>query len=227
MRRLALLCAIAAAVTGCGVGPTSPSGPDVGVALPPPPVVPSGSADPGPTRSDDGRPAGFTRDEAGAAAAATSYLSSLHALLEADDDARRQAVDAMAADGSASLVDELSQGFSLLDGMVRDARGANPEARLLLRSVPVAFTVTRFTDSQAEVEVWSLGVLVIEGATLATEVWSTNTVGLVWERGDWRLSAWSRRSGPSPSIAAVEPVAPTELLDAIEGWEGYRYVPSS
>lgn len=170
---------------------------------------------------------GYERNRDGAAAAATTYLSTLHQLIGSGDAGRRAALDVLTASGADAVVDEATSAFATLDQVVAKARATTPNARLFLREVPMAYTVGRFTDDRAQVDVWSLGVIIIEGATQATEVWSTNTVELVWESDDWKVWSWNRRPGPQPSLATSSPVPATQVLDAIDGWEGYRYVPAS
>lgn len=219
MRRRAALVVLMAALVACGGN----GDPGESQALP---TIEFDHADVGPSAVAANRAAGFSDDRTGAAAAATTYLASLIGLIEVNPADRRVAVSTMTAAGADEVLDAAEGAFELLDGMVADARSRDPEARVLLRSVPVAYDVTAFSPTNAQVEVWTLGLLVVEGETLATEVWSTNRVDLVWEADDWRLLSWSRESGPTPSIASTAPMAPTALLDAVDGWEGYGYVPA-
>ncbi len=197
-----------------------------GVVAPPPPVVPA-SAGPGPSSSDGGVPVGFTRSPEGAAAAASSYLSTLHSLVLLDPSERESAVRRMAAPSAESVVVQALESMEALDQILAEARSELPGARVLLREVPVAYDVEQFDPDRARVACWSLGLVLVEGRTQATEVWSTNTVDLVWEQGDWRVWSWSRQPGPVPAVAADGASEPAQLLSAIEGWEGFRYVPSS
>ncbi len=200
--------------------------PAPGVAAPAPPLRSTGPAGPGPGRTEDGVAVGYARSEDGAVAAATTYLSTLHGLA-LDPGAREAAVGRMAAAGAPGVVEQTLAGMALLDTVVGEARAALPSARAFLREIPVAYTLSRFDPQRARVQVWSLGVVLIEGRTQATEVWSTNTVDLAWDQGDWRLWSWSRAPGPVPAASLEAPTDPAEVLAAINGWEGYRYVPSS
>ena len=195
---------------------------------PAPPVAPA-SADrgPGPTATADGVPVGYEQSTDGAAAAATTYLSTLHQLVAAGEAERRTALGVLSAEGADAVAEEATAAFATLDDVLSRARATTPDARLFLREVPMAYTVSRFTDTRAQVEVWSVGIVIVEGATQATEVWSTNTVELVWEDGDWKVWSWARRAGPQPSLATTTAVPATQVLDAIDGWEGYRYVPAA
>lgn len=212
---------------GCGGGGSARNASRQGAA-PPPPVAPGADeARPGPTRTVGAVPVGYARTEAGAAAAATSYLSALHKLAELDGNGRRQALLRIAAPRADAAVQTGLESLAILDSLLADAREVQPKARALVRDVPVAYRVEQFAADQARVGVWSVGVVLVEGRTLATEVWSTNIVDLVWEADDWRVWSWARTPGPQPAVSAeTEPMAPADVLAAVGGWEGYRYVPS-
>ena len=219
--------ALLGACGGGGAGNEASRDADAPTA-PAPPVAPvSADRGPGPAATEDGVPVGYEQSTDGAAAAATTYLSTLHQLVAAGDAERRAALGVLSADGADAVAEEATAAFATLDGVLSRARSTNPDARLFLREVPMAYTVSRFTETRAQVEVWSVGIVIVEGATQATEVWSTNTVELVWEGGDWKVWSWARRAGPQPSLATTTAVPATEVLNAIEGWEGYRYVPAA
>ncbi len=202
--------------------------PTEGVVAPPPPVVPASfDSGPGPASSDGGVPVGFARSPDGAAAAASSYLSTLHGLVLLDPVQREAAVRRMAAPSAESVVNQAVESMEALDLILAEARTELPGARVLLREVPVAYDVEQFDPARARVACWSLGIVLVEGRTQATEVWSTNTVELVWEEDDWRVWSWTRQPGPVPAVTGDGATDPARLLSAIEGWEGFRYVPSS
>lgn len=212
---------------GASVNPSRQAAGGSGAAAPAPPLGAGVTGGPGPRRSDAGVPVGFARTESGAVAAATSYLSSLHGVALGDAGARERAVRRMVASDASDIVEATLASMAFLDTVVGEARAALPSARAFLREIPVAYRLSRFDPSRAQVEVWSLGIVLIEGRTQATEVWSTNRVELAWEGDDWRLWSWSRTPGPVPAVSLDEPTDPAEVLAAIEGWEGYRYVPSA
>ncbi|MGI8983163.1 MAG: hypothetical protein ACR2HM_01300 [Acidimicrobiales bacterium] len=170
---------------------------------------------------------GFARSPDGAAAAASSYLSALHGLVLLDPVERETAVRRMAAPSAESVVDQTLESMEALDLILAEARAELPGARVLLREVPVAYDVEQFDPDRARVACWSLGIVLVEGRTQASEVWSTNTVELVWEQDDWRVWSWSRQPGPVPAVTTDGATEPARLLSAIEGWKGFRYVPSS
>ncbi|MDQ3570037.1 MAG: hypothetical protein M3396_05305 [Actinomycetota bacterium] len=211
---------------------TPPAGPVPAVGAPAPsPMQPgadgAGLNGSGPRTTDGMVPVGFARNESGAASAATSYISTLQSLVLVGRGEREAAVRRMVAPGSAPVVDQAVDGLAFLDRVVADARDALPGARVLVRDVPVAYTVSPFDAERARVRVWSVGIVLIEGRTEATEVWSTNTVDLAWKEGDWRVAGWTRAAGPTPATGLATATLPTAVLAAIDGWEGFRYVPSS
>jgi len=224
-----LAAAVLLGACGGAGGATERPEPQSSAVAPAPPVAPASdraARGPGPSATDGRVPVGYEQGRAGAAAAATTYLATLHQLVGLGDAERRAALGVIAAEGAGTVVDDATAAFATLDGVVADARAATPGARLFLREVPMAYTVSRYTDARAQVEVWSVGLVIVEGATQATEVWSTNTVELVWESGDWKVWSWDRRAGPQPSLSPTTATPATEVLDAIDGWEGYRYVPA-
>lgn len=232
--RAAWMLAGALALGACGGGGThsaTPAQRDETANAPAPPVTPAAGdhslVGPGPSRTEAGVPVGYERNRDGAAAATTTYLSTLHQLIGSGEAERRAALQVLTANGADAVVDEAASAFATLDRVVAEARATTPNARLFLREVPMAYTVSRFTDDRAQVAVWSIGIIIIEGVTQATEVWSTNTVELVWEGDDWKVWSWNRRPGPQPSLATSTPVPAAQVLDAIQGWEGYRYVPAA
>ncbi|MEX2625543.1 MAG: hypothetical protein WD225_01600 [Ilumatobacteraceae bacterium] len=170
-------------------------------------------------------PVGFTRSQDGAVAAATTYLSTLHQLVASPASDRRAALEVLSADGADALVGDAMAALETLDAVVAGARGSTPNARLFLREVPVAYSIDQYTVDRAHIEVWSLGLLLIEGVTQATEIWSTNEVELVWDGDDWRVWSWERTPGPQPAVGSVAPTPASEVLDTVESWEGFRYVP--
>lgn len=204
---------------GNGGGGKEPAG-NGGLAAPPPPLIEEDRA--GPTTNRGGVPAGFARTKPGAAAAATSYLSALHGLVDADVEARVHALEAIAARGADAVVNDALAGLDELDALVGEARQLVATPRIYLRDVPFAYSVEQFSAERARVAIWSVGVVVIEGKSEATEVWSTNVVDLVWE-DDWRVWAWQRKPGPTPAAAPAEVTPPATLLDQVTGWDGFRY----
>ncbi|MGH9010240.1 MAG: hypothetical protein ACRDYF_10400 [Acidimicrobiia bacterium] len=197
-----------------------------GAVAPAPPTGPQPDA-PGPTGLDGDVPIGYAPSPAGAAAAATSYLSTLHRLVFVDQAGRETALRRMAAAGADAVVRDGLEAMRALDQLLDEAKSTDPQSRTLLREVPIAYRVGQGNDHQVRVDVWSVGVVLIGGRSAASEVWSTNSVQLVWEQGDWHVAWWGRASGPVPAAGRQEPTPPDQVLQAVAGWEGYRYVPGT
>lgn len=170
--------------------------------------------------------AGFAQSRQGAAAAAIAYLGVLPSLVAAGPGEREAALTAMAAPGSPEVFTATLAGLALLDGALAQARAALPGARLLVREVPVSYSLAAYDSSRARVEVWSVGVVLIEGRTDATEVWSTNTAELAWDGGNWRVWAWSRTPGPVPAPSTDSPTPPSAVLAGVATWEDIAYAPA-
>lgn len=164
-------------------------------------------------------------DRRGAAAAALVYLATLSSLVGADPAGREATLRSLAAPGAPAVVTRTLKGMALLDRVVADARAALPSARVLVKEVPVSYTVAAHDGTRARVEVWSVGLVLIEGRTDATEVWSTNTVELSWAGDRWRVWDWSRRPGPVPAPTTDSPTAPADVLAGVGTWDEVAYAP--
>ena len=192
------------------------------------PAVTSASvagAEAGPRGVEAGVPVGYSRNEAGAAAAATQFLATLSRLVYSDGRAREAALRRIADPSAPNVVDSGVGALAAVDRLIADARVRRPNARVLLTDVPVAYRVDRVSADTAQISVWSVGLVLVEGATEASEVWSTNSVDLIWSAGDWRVARWHRASGPAPAVGRSTPAPPNEVLAAIGDWKGFRHDP--
>jgi hypothetical protein len=166
---------------------------------------------------------GFSPDASGAAEAATSYLSTLERLVHTGPVDRATALRRLSASDAGTVVQNALDGLATLDALTTEARRTQPDARLVLREAPVAYDVSTTGAARARVRLWTVAVVLIEGRTEPREVWSTNTVDLVWEDGDWRVADWARRLGPVPT-AQADPTPSAAGLDALH-WSDFRHVP--
>lgn len=166
------------------------------------------------------------RSEDDAAAAAARSLAELARLTRSGPTGREAALRRMVSEDSGPIVAQALAAMASVDQTVAGARAVLPGARMMLREVPVAFVVRDFSPDRAQVAVWGLSLVLIEGRTQATEVWSTNVVDLTWEAGTWRVAGWTRTPGPVPAAGLEAPTDPRSVLNAVDGWEGFSYVPS-
>ncbi|MEW6474288.1 MAG: hypothetical protein AB1679_18710 [Actinomycetota bacterium] len=179
----------------------------------------------GPRAVEAGVPVGYTRSAAGAAAAATQFLGTLTRLVHSDGPTREAALRRIAAPSASGVVDGGLAALGAVDRLVAEARARRPGARVLLTDVPVAYRVEQAGGDTARVDVWSVGLVLFEGATEATEVWSTSSLDFIWSGGDWRVVQWSRTSGPAPAVRPSTAARPDDVLNAVADWRGFRHDP--
>lgn len=193
------------------------------------PVAPDPADGAGPRSVVDEVPVGFARSPEGAVAAATSYLTTLsERLMALPPPAREAALRRMLSPGApGDLTAQLGRATASIDGARRAAAGGKGASRAFIRNLPVAYRVRAFTDERASVVVWSNAVWVIDGIATPGQAWATTTLELVWAGDDWRLWSVASSDGPTPAGPTMLPSSPTELLDGLADYVGYRYVAAS
>ena len=172
----------------------------------------------GPRTVTAGVPVGYAHTGAGARAAAARYVTTGQTMLDAGPALAGDAVRAMAASRTA-------------DAQVDDVIGrlAALRAKLAAGSGPVwywqAALATRLDDyrsRRARVAVWSVGVLSRRDVAAPQAGWSTSTLQLVWERGDWKVASELVRSGPTPMLnLGAHPSTPDRFavdLHCFDAW---------
>lgn len=175
------------------------------------------SLGPGPTREVNGAPAGFAHTRDGARSAAVSFTATLsQRLLYLEPAEVDAAVTAAAAEASAHT-------------LAADAATALTAAREPLGSgggttwwvvAPLATKVEAYALDRARVSVWLVRVLSQPGVVVPQSSWVTETVELVWERGDWHLWADDSAAGPTPVLDGSDlPASAGELDSALSGFE--------
>lgn len=180
------------------------------------------SQSPGPEGSRAGIPFGFARSEAGARAAAVSYVLTGQSLIDMPPTRVADAVRMMAAVPSADRqVDDANQELGQLRDVLAD--GSGPIR--YLQSV-FATRIDAFSPNRARVSVWSVGVLSRSGAAQPQAGWTTSTFELVWERGDWKVWSENIAAGPTPSLnAGAAPASSRELDRALSGFTPWEATP--
>lgn len=179
---------------------------------------PSGSAPPATPDTF----AQFPRTREGAVSAATAYVSALSGQALLDRDRLRGIVERIAS-GRARA--ELVSAYATAASETRRRLGvdASPTSSVFLRVAPVGFRVAAFTENDASVLVWRVGI-VASGATVQPQqVWTTETVGLVWEGGTWKVTDLRSAPGPTPPLSASASPA-GDLFSAIPTYQEFRGV---
>lgn len=195
---------------------TEAVGPDVG-------EIRVGGAEAGPREKIDGVGVGFSRSEAGAVAAATNLILTLEQAGTTDRSNAVRAYEILAAEGSkSSLAADMAATWDALHGTI--ATNGPISSSLFLRTVPVGHQVTRYSDTRASVEIWTLTVVAAAGMREPLATWETALVEVVWEAEDWKV--WSALSspGPAPAWATANASATEVFLANVDELEGYRYV---
>lgn len=184
------------------------------------------AGDPGPRSVADGVPVGYDHSPAGAVAAATSYLTTLsERLMAMDPPGRAAALARLLAPGApGDLGAQLGQATASIDRARRAAAGGSGPVRAFIRNLPVAYRLRAYGPDRASVAVWSDAVWVIDGLATPGQAWATTTLELVWADGDWRLWSLASTDGPTPAPPGVLASTPTQLLDGVGDYLGYRYV---
>jgi hypothetical protein len=156
---------------------------------------------PGPTRVVNGVPVGYAHTQAGAVAAATNYLVTFSGSLVTQPDKYRAAVDQMAAlDARGKL---MSLANNNLIGQQNLITYAAQGRTVVDRVVPLAYKLTNYSDSGAQVSIWGETLTAVDGALALREGWATTTVSVEWTDGDWRLANIPAGPGPDASYGPV------------------------
>ena len=148
----------------------------------------------GPTTTIDGVPAGYTRDQAGAQTAAVNFIQASGQTYQGRIDGAKLREVSVSSNPSPALES------------VIDISSGRTDTNKTVNNVPLIVTVTDFTQDSATVSVWGMGV----GQTPVSDdsdkvgiltVYSTTTVTVVWEDGDWKAQDWKFVTGPDPTQA--------------------------
>lgn len=180
--------------------------------------------DSGPTNVAAGVPVGYAHAPDGAASAAVNYLDAL---------AGPQLLDPSAYDALLRRM-TTNEGFARLESQADAGRpqalqnlgiGGSPAPELIVRSAPLGYRVDAYSPSQATVSVWSVGVVGSSTTRPPDASWSTTTITLGWQDGDWRMSGYRTAAGPVPPDSASQvPSLPADLFAASPQFRGFAYV---
>lgn len=161
---------------------------------------------PGPSTVRAGVPAGWSRDETGALAAAVSAVRMTGPIARAGFITRADMIDALATARYGPVL--ASESAAQLEEMRGELAAAGVTVQAVeLHELPLTAHLVRSGDGVATVEVWAVAVIVVPEVAAPRQVWRTVTVELAWEAGDWRIDGWSTRAGPTPALATGAPIA--------------------
>lgn len=148
----------------------------------------------GPTDIVDGVPTGYTRDEDGARTAAINFITATEQAAQG-----RISIDAVTEHFVASAPSDA------LNAAIEASTNRPDIEATVMNTQPAIVNLTEFSDAAATVSVWAMTVgqsdLDGQGKVGVLTTWSTTTIGLVWEDGDWKARDWAFKSGPTPEQA--------------------------
>ncbi|WP_432115147.1 hypothetical protein [Streptomyces sp. S1] len=222
-----LIGAIALANRGGG-DPADPSAPRAGTPGKTAPTTATGV--PPVTTRNGPIPTGYAHDEQGAQSAATNYAVALGSDGMFNTARRRDIVGVIADPGAR---DELQAGFDadysqdFLRQIGLDENGGAPSGTTFVsKTVPVGAKVTKYSDTTADVDVWSVGMFGLTGASSTRPVthgWFTIGFKLKWSGSDWKVVSTAQRTGPTP-VNGDDPVSGSEeIADAVKEFGGFTY----
>ncbi|MFF1464514.1 hypothetical protein [Streptomyces sp. NPDC058330] len=200
----------------------------------------SSAAGTGPTSATGTKPvqgkngtiaAGFAHDEQGAQSAAANYGVALGSADMFDKVRRREITTAVyAPDVAAARQESLDRVYSGKEFLSRI--GLNPDGTapagltFISRVSPFGAKVEKFGGDTASVAVWysSLFGLAGEGSqNPVSESWYTTTYELRWVNGDWKVTDFTQKDGPTP-VGRDQVASPAEeMANAVEQFGGFTY----
>ena len=176
---------------------------------------------PGPARIVDGVGVGYARTEAGAITAATEYVTALSGPAALDEERVRRVLELIAApDALARLTDAYEEVAAL--GRERLGLDQRPEPTVIFRADAVGYRVERFSEEEATIAVWTVGLTGSSATTAPRHSWSTTVAQLRWVEDDWKVEGLNTSPGPTPPLSGA-PTASDELFTVVPEFEEYSY----
>lgn len=149
----------------------------------------------------DGVPVGYAHSEAGAIQAAVNYqIARSSATYFTDTATRHKVIDAMATRESREKLtsnDDTGIKQVLVSLGIHDGN----HDTLVARSAAMGTKVDSYADQVATVEVWMAGLIGTTDKSAPLPVsasWTTYTLTLQWQDGDWKLASVNSVNGPTP-----------------------------
>lgn len=148
-----------------------------------------------------------------------------------DRDRRRAVITAVYAPEVAAArqgdLDRVYSGQDFLTSIGLNADGTTPAGLTFIsRSNPVGTKVVKFNGDSASVAVWysALFGLAGEGSkNPVSESWFTNTFELAWIDGDWNVTDFSQKDGPTPVGRDQAASSAEDMANAVEQFGGFTY----
>ncbi|MCG7210285.1 hypothetical protein [Streptomyces arenae] len=175
-------------------------------------------------------PTGFAHTSQGAQSAAANYAVTLGSTGMFNKDSRHRIVNGLytaTAAGKLQNAMDTAYSASFLGKLGLDANGNAPQGSTFVsRTVPVGTTAEQYSDSDAKVSVWYVGLLGMSGASSTnpvTTTWKTWTFDLHWDSNDWKVSKDTQTDGPAPVPGDDQASTSDAISKAVEQYGGFTY----
>ncbi|MGC0418520.1 hypothetical protein [Embleya sp. AB8] len=189
-------------------------------AAPQAPGGPPLSAAQVPERTESGVPVGYPQTAEGAQSAASNFVVAYGSARMFRATTRTAIIgtitDPAVRDGLLARTDQVFRAQTTTFGLQAD--GAPPKGQTFVcRAVPMGTKSVSYSATSATVEVWSVGVVGLAGTGSTkpvAEAWNTTTMRLSWVNGDWKMSEFGQKEGPTPISGLQDPSSATDIAKA-------------
>ncbi|MFE0898650.1 hypothetical protein [Streptomyces smyrnaeus] len=174
---------------------------------------------------------GFPHSERGAQSAAANYVVALSGDGMFTTASREEIVDSVYAPSVAAErktdLDKVYGDPKFLKKVGLNEEGKAPkDSTFVARTTPVGTKVIDYKDKKAKVAVWYSSLFGLAGEDSkrpVTESWYTNTFELSWVDGDWKVTDFEQKDGPTPIGKDQAASSADEMADAVKGFGGFTY----
>ncbi|MBM9623953.1 hypothetical protein ACFQ60_03800 [Streptomyces zhihengii] len=179
------------------------------------------------TSVQNGVPVGYPQTQEGAAAAAVNYQTARSSPGYFTNKALRHQVLKTVMTSAALPVqqqtdDQTAQGLMAALGVT-----AQTAPEMVMRAAPLGTSVSGFSSETATVKVWMTEVVGVPSEKSAMPVaaaWTTYTLILQWQNGDWKIATISHADGPTPLVTGDSaPSATVDMQQANREFDAPRY----
>ncbi|MET7489839.1 hypothetical protein [Streptomyces sp. NPDC005538] len=174
-----------------------------------------------------GVPVGYPRTKDGAAAAAVNYQVARSSPGYFTDQAlRHQVLKTMMA--PSALASQQAQDDQMVKGLMA-ALGVTEQTApdMVMRAASLGTSVRSYSDDTATVRVWMsevVGLPTDKSKLPVSGSYSTYTVILQWQDGDWKVATIDQADGPTPLVPTDQSASSTDDMRlANEEFEAPRY----
>ncbi|WP_371591221.1 hypothetical protein [Streptomyces sp. NBC_00470] len=175
----------------------------------------------------DGIPVGYSQTKDGAAAAAVNYQMARSSPGYFTDEALRHQVLETVMTGSA-LSDQQAQDDEAAKGLLTSLGVTDgTDSGLVMRAAPLGTSVRSYSADSATVRVWMsevVGLPTEKSQMPVSGTYSTYTLILQWQDGDWKVATIDQADGPTPLVPPDQSASDTDdMREANEEFGAPRY----